>query len=69
MYLKENINGIIGTIIFHLLALIVFLVFKLDKVKDKHIDQMVIEFSKEEYNNILWLFDCFNVEIKTVRTL
>ena len=50
--MKENINGIIGTIIFHLLALIVFLIFKLDRVKDKHEDQLAIEFSQEEFKTI-----------------
>ncbi len=52
MYLKENINGLIGTLIFHLVILILFLSFKLDKVKNKHEDQIVLEFSEEEYKTI-----------------
>jgi len=42
--LRNKLNGLLGTIIFHMLLVILFLVLKLDKVKKKHVETLQIEF-------------------------
>ena len=50
---KRNIlTGILGTIAFHLLLLVVFLTAKIGKVKNQHQELITIEFSEEEYKSI-----------------
>ncbi len=45
-------TGIAGTVIFHLILLIVFLTVKLGEVKQKHQELIAIEFAEEEYKPI-----------------
>lgn len=56
MLLKEEekniLTGIIGTIGVHLLILIVFLIIRLDKVRDVHKEPIVIEFDDEVYKTL-----------------
>ncbi len=41
---RNTLNGILGTIIFHLVIVLLFLIFKLGDVKKKHVETMRIEF-------------------------
>ena len=41
---RNTLNGILGTIIFHLVIVLFFLIFKLGDVKKKHVETMKIEF-------------------------
>ncbi len=56
MFLKEEerniITGIVGTIAIHLLVLIIFLIVRLDKVRDVHQEAIVIEFNEEIYKTL-----------------
>ncbi|MBN2348253.1 MAG: energy transducer TonB [Bacteroidales bacterium] len=47
---KNNITGVLGTIVFHLALLVAFLSFKLDEVKKKHKEFMVIDFQEQEFD-------------------
>lgn len=50
---KRNIlTGIIGTIAFHLLLLVVFLTAKMGRVKNEHRELLMIEFAEQEYKTI-----------------
>jgi hypothetical protein len=50
---KRNIlTGVLGTIAFHLLLLVVFLSFKIGEVKTKHEELMSVELVEEEYKSI-----------------
>ncbi len=50
---KRNIiTGLLGTIVFHLALLVVFLSFKIGEVKNKHHDLIEIELSEETYKSI-----------------
>lgn len=49
---KNRATGIAGTVIFHLILLIVFLTVKLGDVKEKHQELIAIEFVEEEYKTI-----------------
>ena len=44
---RNTLNGLLGTIIFHMLLVTIFLVFKLDKVKKRHVESLEIEFINE----------------------
>jgi len=48
--ISDNITGILGTLIFHLVLLIIFLSLKLGDVKRKHKEFMVIDFQEQEYD-------------------
>jgi TonB family protein len=56
MHLKEEekniITGILGTVAVHLLVLIVFLIARIDRVRDIHQEPMVIEFDEELYKTL-----------------
>jgi TonB family protein len=49
---RYTITGILGTIAFHLILLVLFLTAKLGEVKTKHEELIDIEFSEEEYKPI-----------------
>lgn len=50
---KRNlITGILGTVAFHLLALVIVLSVKIGKVKSEHKEKLVIEFAEETYKPI-----------------
>ncbi|MBN1119315.1 MAG: hypothetical protein JXA77_19045 [Bacteroidales bacterium] len=66
---KYKINGILGTIIFHLLLLISFFVFKLGDVKSQHQDLLAIEFSEENYKTIEQIIEESKPEIKAMDKL
>ncbi len=44
---SDNINGILGTVIFHLVLILFFLVVKTSDAKRKHIEYMPIDFEEE----------------------
>ena len=44
---RNILNGVLGTIIFHLIIVILFLIFKLGDVKRKHLEALQIEFLNE----------------------
>lgn len=44
------LNGVLGTIIFHMLIVILFLGFKIGEVKKKHTETLQIEFLNEQTN-------------------
>ncbi len=44
---SDNINGILGTVIFHLVLILFFIVFKIGDVKKKHIEYLHIDFEEE----------------------
>lgn len=44
---SDNINGILGTVIFHLVLILVFIVFRIGDVKRKHIEYFPIDFEEE----------------------
>ena len=46
-FITDNINGILGTTIFHLLLTMCFLFVKIGKVREFHQEQLIIEFSDE----------------------
>jgi len=46
-FLVNNINGILGTIIVHLLLILGFLFMKIGEVREKHEEQMLIELMDE----------------------
>jgi hypothetical protein len=46
-FVSENINGILGTIIIHMVLVMVFLIIKIGEVKDKNEDQLLIELVEE----------------------
>lgn len=56
MLLKEEernfIVGLLGTVAVHLIILIVFLIARLDKVRDVHQEPMVIEFDEQIYKDL-----------------
>jgi hypothetical protein len=54
---KNIITGILGTVAVHLLVLIIFLVARLDKVRDVHQESIVIEFDEEEYKTLKQLME------------
>jgi len=54
---KNIITGILGTVAVHLLVLIVFLVARLDKVRDVHQESIVIEFDEEVYKTLQQLME------------
>ena len=45
--IKNNINGILGTIIFHLIALIIFLLFRIGQLEKKK-EVFLIDFAQEQ---------------------
>lgn len=47
-FLNENIIGILGTIIFHLILLIIFFSWQLTDTKKYHQPEIIIDFSEEE---------------------
>lgn len=49
---KNIITGILGTVAVHLLVLIIFLVARLDKVRDVHQESILIEFDEEVYKTL-----------------
>lgn len=50
---KRNIlTGIMGTVAFHLLLLVIFLTAKMSKLKNDHQPHLMIEFAEEEYKTI-----------------
>ncbi len=46
-FIHENINGILGTIIVHLVLILCFLFFKIGEAKEKQQEQMLIEMIEE----------------------
>ncbi len=52
-FIRENINGILGTVVFHLLIIVVFMAARLSSVPDPQEESMLIEFeldvSEEEF--------------------
>lgn len=56
MHLKEEdknmLTGILGTIVVHLMVLIIFLIARIEKVHDVHQEPMVIEFDEELYKTL-----------------
>lgn len=44
---RNTLNGILGTIIFHMAIIVLFLLFKLGDVKRKHLETVQIEFLNE----------------------
>ena len=44
---RNTLNGVLGTIIFHMIIVILFLIFKLGDVKRKHLEAIQIEFFNE----------------------
>jgi hypothetical protein len=44
---RNTLNGILGTIIFHMAIIILFMIFKLGEVKRKHLETVQIEFLNE----------------------
>ena len=46
---KNRLTGVLGTLAVHLLVLIVFLIARLDKVRDIHQEPIVIEFDEQLY--------------------
>lgn len=46
-FIHNNINGILGTIIVHLVIILCFLFFKIGEAKEKHQEQMLIEMIEE----------------------
>ncbi|MBN1598452.1 MAG: energy transducer TonB [Bacteroidales bacterium] len=61
MLLKEEekniLTGIVGTIGIHLLVLVIFLIARLEKVHDRHQEQIVIEFDEQLYKTIEQLIE------------
>jgi len=49
---KNIITGILGTVLFHLIIIIIFLVIQLSNVKSKHQEQIEIEFDEEVYKTL-----------------
>ena len=49
---RYMLTGLLGTIAFHLLLLVVFLTAKIGEVKTKHEELISIEFAEEEYKSI-----------------
>lgn len=54
---RNIMTGILGTVAFHLVILAAFLIFKLDEVKTKHKEQLVIELSNLEFKPIEQIID------------
>lgn len=56
MLLKEEekniITGLLGTVSIHLIVLIIFLLVRLDKVRDVHSEPIVIEFDEQTYKTL-----------------
>ena len=46
-FLNENINAILGTVILHLVLIMVFLIVKIGQVKESSEQQMLIELVEE----------------------
>jgi len=46
-FLHDNLNAILGTVIIHLVLIMVFLVIKIGQVKDRNEEQMLIELVEE----------------------
>ncbi|MBN2481850.1 MAG: energy transducer TonB [Bacteroidales bacterium] len=46
-FISENINGILGTTIFHLLLIMLLLFVKIGKIREFHKEQMLLEFIDE----------------------
>jgi hypothetical protein len=46
-YISDNLNAILGTLIIHLVLIMVFLIIKIGQVKDKKDEQMLIELIEE----------------------
>ena len=46
-FISENINGILGTTIFHLILIMAFLFVKIGKVREFHKEKLEIEFTNE----------------------
>lgn len=44
---RNTLNGVLGTIIFHMIIVVLFLIFKLGDVKRKHLEALQIEFLNE----------------------
>lgn len=67
---KKNIAiGIAGTVIFHLILLIVFLSVKLGDVKSKHENLITIEFSDEKYKPIEQIIEESKPKIQKIQPL
>jgi hypothetical protein len=49
---KNILTGILGTVAVHLFVLIIFLIARLDKVRDLHQESIVIEFDEEVYKTL-----------------
>jgi outer membrane biosynthesis protein TonB len=49
---RNILTGIVGTIAFHLLLLVVFLITKIGNVKNEHKEPLMIEFADQEYKTI-----------------
>ncbi len=47
-FLEENLNGILGTIIFHLLVILIILGLKIRTLKQKEKVEMIIDFDQQE---------------------
>lgn len=66
---KNILTGIIGTIGIHLLVLIVFLLLRLDKVRDVHKETIVIEFDEEIYKTLEQLMKEEKIQDSDVKPL
>ncbi len=44
---RNTLNGVLGTVVFHMIIVILFLIFKLGDVKRKHLEALQIEFLNE----------------------
>lgn len=66
---RNRINGILGTIAFHLLILVAFLFLKLGKVKTEHRDAILIEFTEEEYKPIEQIIEENKPDLKEMPNL
>ena len=49
---RNMLTGLMGTIAFHLIILVIFLTLKLGKVKNEHQEALLIEFTEQEYKSI-----------------
>lgn len=47
-FISENINGILGTTIFHLLLIMLLLFVKIGKIREYHREQLLVEFTEDE---------------------
>jgi len=73
MLLKEEekniITGILGTVLVHLLVVIIFLLARLDKVHDIHREPIVIEFDEQTYKTLEQLMKESTLKESNVQSL